>query len=209
MARRLFRRLTVGVGVVAVLMVLNVVSILHAGESVEQRALSQLDRGWLLAQVAFAVSVAMAAFPLAVPVLATASTAIFVAFVAVVATDVAHAPWIAAQLVKSLCPWTSPLAAEAEAWAWARWDAERQGVSIAPDAVPELDIEPGAAAPSLSHPWIIRGLLNASATAVQSKALRDYSWLLESPVRASGRRRASRMRALHARAQPFVHVAIA
>ena len=106
--------------------------------------------------------------------------ALLFAVVAILATDLALAPWIAAQLVKALWPWTSTFATKAEAWAWARWDEERRGFRIAPDRVEELAV--GTAAPSLTRPWIIRGILNASGSTPQSKALRDYNWLLDSPV---------------------------
>lgn len=106
--------------------------------------------------------------------------AVLFAAVAILATDLALAPWIAAQLVKALCPWTSTFATKAEAWAWARWDEERRGFRIAPEQVEELAV--GTAAPSLTRPWIIRGILNASGSTPQSKALRDYNWLLDSPV---------------------------
>ena len=106
--------------------------------------------------------------------------AVLFAAVAILATDLALAPWIAAQLVKALCPWTSTFATKAEAWAWARWDEERRGFRIAPEQVEELAV--GTAAPSLTRPWIIRGILNASGSTPQSKALGDYNWLLDSPV---------------------------
>jgi len=100
----------------------------------------------------------------------------------VVALDAALIPWSCAQLVKTLWPWTSQLAATVEEWAWERWDAERRGFRISPEPVPEYVAAPGAAPPSLTRPWVVRGLLNATDETTQSKALRGYDWLLESPV---------------------------
>jgi len=95
------------------------------------------------------------------------------------ATDVALTLWALAQLVNCLWPWNSPFAAQAEAWAWAQFDAERSGIHSAPEPVPELlNFETLSGPVSLSRPWVIRGLLNGSST----RMLKDYAWLLDAPV---------------------------
>ena len=96
--------------------------------------------------------------------------------------NVALVVWTFAQLMRSLCPWSSSLAADAESWSWARWAASRRGWAIAAEPVAEYSAESLASSerPSLDHPFAVRGLLNH--TSAHHSRLRNYDWLMASPV---------------------------
>ena len=87
--------------------------------------------------------------------------------------DTASAPWAAAQIVKALWPFPSPLAESVETWAWAQWEAPLLYRKLQSRPVPELPLgEPPP--PDRARPFIVRGLLNGTGSPLVGN---DFSWL--------------------------------
>jgi hypothetical protein len=97
----------------------------------------------------------------------------------IVATWRPIVPWAFAQIIKSVWPFHSEVAARIEQKAWAMWESEVSGRRLDPDSVLELHI--GEDPPSdRSVPYVVRGLLNGS----NSKLIGSFDWLMQDPVGA-------------------------
>ena len=88
-------------------------------------------------------------------------------------------PWSLSQLVKALWPMNSPFAERVQQRCWDAWEREVQDLDMAPEPLDEVDLD-ATPTPSLSRPFIIRGLLNGSSSAFAG----EYEWLLREPVGA-------------------------
>ena len=114
----------------------------------------------------------------------SSAAAVCIAVVALSCTYFPTVPWCIAQLLNSLWRWDTSLAENAQRWAWKQWEEEHRNhgaaaaknPKFAPDTVTEL--KPGESPRDRSRPFIVRGLLNSTGSALLS----DYSWLLNDPV---------------------------
>mmetsp|Transcript_26135 Transcript_26135/g.50764 ORF Transcript_26135/g.50764 Transcript_26135/m.50764 type:complete len:295 (-) Transcript_26135:312-1196(-) len=83
--------------------------------------------------------------------------------------------WSCAQVGQALAPFSVPALARVEAWAWSRWE---RSVQQKHSAIPLPVLSPDSE-PTLSSPFVLRGLLNASE-AFASFATTE--WLQRPPI---------------------------